>query len=400
MNGSGNAEANLYRQTPGQRVGVLEAPITGVPDNALSVNSTLGAEEEFHVVDLATRHLAARAPELLDRLPTKGFTAELHRSVIETNTPVCTDLDDLRMQLVRLRQAAAAVAEQAGLGIVAAGTSPLADLDESVTPTMRYQQMLDDYQLLVREQLICGAQVHVGVPDKDEAVALVPRLAPWLPMLLALSTSSPYWMGEDTGYASVRSLIWSRWPTAGTGNLPISRTGYDQLVTDLMDSGTITDPGMIYFDVRPSAHVPTVELRVTDACPDVDTVVLLAGLFHAIVRRERAALAGDVPLTAYHPALLRAATWRAARSGLAGDLVDLTLATKKPLPAVLVISAMVQRLRPYLEMNGDWEQVSALAERAVARGDSAQLQRAAFARRGRLTDVVDLLVDQTSGVHP
>ena len=395
MIGSRSARSTLHLPSQGQRIEVLEPRFAQVIDN-----STLGAEEEFHVVDLATRQLVARAPELLERLPAKGFTAELHRSVIETNTPVCPTLDDLRMHLVRLRQAAAAVAEQAGLGIIAAGTSPLADLDESVTPNMRNRQMLDDYQLLVREQYICGAQVHVGVPDKDEAVALVPRLAPWLPMLLALSASSPFWKGEDTGYASMRSLIWSRWPTAGMGDLPTSRAEYDQLVTDLVESGTITDPGMIYFDVRPSAHVPTVELRITDACPDVDTVVLLAGLFHAIVRREQTALAGGVPIIRHHPALLRAATWRAARSGLAGDLIDLTLPTRKPLPAAVVIPAMVQRLRPYLEMNCAWEQISELAERAMATGDSAQLQRAAFARRGRLTDVVDLLVAQTTGVHP
>ncbi len=398
MDSSGTT--TVFRRRPERTlVEAVEPRLFQVVDNGAPANPTLGVEEEFHVVDLATRRLVGRAPELLDRLPADGYTAELHRSVIETNTPVCAGLDELRTQLVRSRLMAAAVAETSGLGIVAAGTVPLSSTDEAtVTPTARYRQMEDEYQLLVREQLICGAQVHVGVPDQDEAVAVVPRLAPWLPLLLALSASSPYWMGQDTGYASTRSLLWQRWPTAGMGDLPASRAEYDMLVEELTASGAISDPGMIYFDVRPSVHVPTVELRVTDACPDLDTVVLLAGLFHAVVERERAALAGGAPITVHHSALLRAATWRAARSGLSGDLIDLTLSAK-PLPAALAIAGMVQRLRPYLERNGDWEQVSELTKRALSRGDSARRQREAFARRRRLADVVDLLVGQTAGVQ-
>ena len=172
-----------------------------------------------------------------------------------------------------------------------------ADGDPSVTPTSRYRRMLDEYQLLAREQLICGAQVHVGVSDRDLAVAVTRRVQPWLPVLLALSASSPYWMGQDSGYASVRSLVWQRWPTAGDPGEVTSAADHEALVAELIASETITDPAMIYFDVRPSAHVPTVELRVTDANPDVETIVLLTGLFRALVRREVAALRAGVERT-------------------------------------------------------------------------------------------------------
>jgi glutamate---cysteine ligase / carboxylate-amine ligase len=161
-------------------------------DDAADAGLTLGVEEELHVVDLTTRELVPRAPEILAELDPAHYSAELHRSVVETNTEVAATLDDLREAIASCRRQAVTVAESMGLGLVAAGTVPLVDLETlPVTPTSRYRRMLDDYQLLVREQLICGAQVHVGVPDRDEAVSVAQRVAPALPVLLALSASSP-----------------------------------------------------------------------------------------------------------------------------------------------------------------------------------------------------------------
>ena len=177
---------------------------------------TLGAEEEFHIVDLDSRELVPRAPELLARLPEEGFSPELHRSCVETNTPVCDNLDQLRANLHRQRVVVAEMADTLGLGIIGAGTVPLIGHEDlAVTPTARYERMVDDYQMLAREQLICGAQVHVGLPNRDVAVVVAQRVAPWLPVLLGLSASSPFWRGQDSGYASVRSLLWQRWPTRG-----------------------------------------------------------------------------------------------------------------------------------------------------------------------------------------
>jgi glutamate---cysteine ligase / carboxylate-amine ligase len=364
---------------------------------AAAQDLTLGVEEELHVVDLATRELVPRAPEVLARLDPEHFSAELHRSVVETNTPVASTLDDLREGIVERRRAAIAVAESLGLGLAATGTVPLVDLDSlPVTPTSRYRRMLDDYQLLAREQLICGAQVHVGVPDRDEAVAVAQRVTPVLPVLLAISASSPYWMGEDSGYASTRSLVWMRWPTAGDPGVLQSAAEHDALVDDLITSGTITDPKMVYFDVRPSAHLPTVELRVTDSSPDADTVVLLAGLFRALVLRARDEHRAGRPLPPNRAPLHRAAMWRAARSGLEGELLDLPR-SPAPVPAAAAVERLVGELRPQLEELGDWEQVFDLSVRALSRGSSAARQRRAMARRGRISDVVDLVVADTRG---
>ena len=366
-------------------------------DDAAGTDLSLGVEEELHVVDLTTRELVPRAPEVLDQLDAGHFSAELHRSVVETNTEVAPTLDGLRDAIVARRRQAIGIAESLGLGLVAAGTVPLVDLESlPVTPTSRYHRMLDDYQLLVREQLICGAQVHVGIPDRDEAVSVAQRVAPALPVLLALSASSPYWMGEDSGYASARSLIWLRWPTAGDSGVVTSAADHDALVADLIASGTITDPKMVYFDVRPSAHLPTVELRVTDSSPDVDTVVLLAGLFRGLVLRARQAYRAGDPLIPTRPPLHRAAMWRAARSGLEGDLLDLPR-SPVPVPAAVAVERLVGDLRPQLEELGDWEQVFDLSVQALSRGSSAARQRRAMARRGRLSDVVDLVVADTRG---
>jgi carboxylate-amine ligase len=201
-------------------------------------------------------------------------------------------------------------------------------------------------------------------------------------------------MGEDSGYASIRSLLWQRWPTAGLSGDIASVAEHDALVADLVASETISDAGMIYFDVRPSAHLPTLELRVTDACPDVDDVVMLAGLFRALVRREHDAVVTGTPVTRRPAPLLRSALWRAARSGLEGVLLDIPR-SPRPVPAATAVAQLLDYLRQDLEAAGDWDTVRELAERALARGSSAAQQRAAYQRRGRLADVVDLLIQHT-----
>lgn len=360
----------------------------------MSDGLTVGVEEEFHVVDLATRELVPRGGEILRRLPAETYAAELQTSVVESNSGVHTSLSDLRGDLIGLRRRATAVAETAGLGLVSAGSVPLVDLDAlEITPTSRYRRMLDDYQMLAREQLICGMHTHVGVADRDNAVAVAHRVVPWMHLLLALSASSPYWMGEDSGYASVRALVWQRWPTAGATSGATTAAEHDALVADLIASGIISDQAMVYFDIRPSADKPTVELRVADACTEVDDAVLIAGLFRAMVRY---ALANPDPNREVKPPLLRAAMWRAARSGLDGDLLDLPN-SPKPLPAHQALTNLVAELRPHLEETDDWGTVNDLLSASLARAGSAHRQRREFARRGRLTDVVDLLVERTRG---
>jgi carboxylate-amine ligase len=383
---------------------------------------TLGIEEEFHLVDLSSRRLTPRATDVLAQLSAPasarvkagmapsapaddatsrssgGFAAELQQSVVETNSAVTVDLGELRRHLTGLRAELTRTAESLGIGVAAAGTMPLS-VPLAITENPRFRRMLVDYQLLVREQLICGMQVHVGIGNRDTAVRLLDRVSPWLPPLLALSASSPFsHTGDDTGYASTRTLIWSRWPTTGRAGAFSSAAEYDELVQKLMASGVISDAGMLYFDVRPSAHVPTIELRICDSCPSVDTVVLIAGMFRAIVARELARLAAGEPSSAQPAAIERAAMWRAARSGLDGELVDLS--GPRSVPAAVLLRGIIGELRPELETHGDYDHVRELCEAALARGSSAARQREILRQRERITDVVDSLVAETRGDAP
>lgn len=359
----------------------------------------MGVEEEFHLVDLKTRRLTARAPELLREL-SHDFVAELQRCVVEINSGVAETLDGLRDDLLRHRRVLVDTASELGIGVVAAGAVPLSvPAEMQVTQTARFRQMLADYQLLAREQLICGTQVHVGVEGRDVAVEVANRVSPQLATLLALSTSSPFWAdGSDTGYSSVRTLVWQRWPTTGPAAPVQSAAEYDKLVTSLIASGVITDARMVYFDVRPSSSAPTLELRVCDSCPSVDTIVLIAGLFRALVEREVQGLRAGRPPTVISPTLGRAALWRAARSGLEGELVDVSRPGGRP--AGEVVDELVRSLRPQLEASGDWELVSELVRQTLIAGTSSARQRRALRRRGRLTDVVDQLIAETSGRWP
>src|SRR5512135_673109 len=355
---------------------------------------TLGVEEEFHVVDLVTRQVTPRGSQVLAGLPEGSFAAELQRSVVETNSAVVDGLEDLRGELLAIRHRLVAAAEHVGVGIVSAGSAPLVDPAElGITAGARFARMLADYQLLVREQVICGTQVHVGIGDRDLAVAVARRVSADLPVLLALSTSSPYWLGIDTGYASYRTFVWSRWPTAGPFGGAVNAVEYDALVADLIRTGVISDVGMMYFDVRPSAHAPTLELRLCDACPRVDDVQLIAGLFRALVRRACEDLIADRPPLCIAPELIRATTWRAARAGLEGDLGDLR--ERLPSPSGQVVRRLIFELRGPLEAAGDWELVTSLADQALRGGSSAVRQRAAYRRRAELSDVVDLLLQET-----
>ncbi|MFG2356419.1 YbdK family carboxylate-amine ligase [Streptomyces sp. NPDC048521] len=360
------------------------------------MTARLGAEEEFHVLDVESGYLVPRAAQLLGRMERPGFTSELQQSVVESNSGVHDTLDGLWTDLASSRRRLDAAAATLGLAVVAAGTVPLAGFgSRDVTADPRYRRMADDYRRVAEEQLICSAQIHVDVPDRDTAVRAMCLVSAWLPPLLALSASSPFWLGSDTGYASWRTMLWQRWPTAGPVGCHPDAADYDRTVAELIRSGVISDAGMIYHDVRPSAHQNTLELRICDACPRVETVVLVAGLFRALVHEARERLErADGPLCDGRHDWLRAATWRAARSGLEGDLVD--PATRCAAPAPAVLTGMLARLRPALEACGDWETVHGLLEEALAAGTAADRLRRA-ARADDLLASIDLMVAETRG---
>ncbi|MEU9174323.1 glutamate--cysteine ligase [Streptomyces sp. NPDC048420] len=356
----------------------------------------IGVEEEFHVLEVETGLLVPRAALVLRRLPQRTFTTELHQSTVESNSAVHSTLHDLYADLSTTRRQLDAAASSLGLAAVAAGTAPLAP-GASAHPTAgtRYRHMVEEYGKVADEQLICGAQVHVDIPDRDTAVRVMCAVSPWLPVLLALSASSPFWQGSDTGYASWRTVLWQRWPTAGPAPCFANAAEYDAAVQDLIQAGIISDAGMIYYDLRPSAHLPTLELRICDACPRVETVVLIAGLFRALVTEALGRLAkGGARACDGRHEWLRGASWRAARSGLEGTLVDPE--THRETPAPRVARKLLTRLRPALETHGDWRTVKPLTEAALADGSAARRMRRT-AQEEDLLSCVDMLIAETRG---
>jgi carboxylate-amine ligase len=256
--------------------------------------------------------------------------------------------------------------------------------------------MLDAFGLTVREMLTCGCHVHVGVADDEEGVAVLNRIRVWLPVLTALTANSPFWGGEDTGYASYRSQAWYRWPSAGPTELFADAAAYHRLVDAVLATDTVLDSGMVYFDARLSDSWPTVEIRVADVALRVEDAVTLAGLARALVETAvREAQAGVAPPEV--PAqILRLAAWRAGRSGLTGDLVHPR--TGRPTPAAEVLQALLDHVRGALVDTGDLERVTDGLADLQRRGTGADLQRRVHRETGGdLAAVVRAAVAVTAG---
>jgi carboxylate-amine ligase len=357
------------------------------------IGDTVGVEEEFHIVNGAAGALRPAASTLM--LTPADVEPELQRTMIETASVVCTDMASLRTDLVRRRQRLIDAAGRSGLAVAASGSLPFSGEPVGrVYPKARYQWMYEEYRQIVVEQQVCSCQVQVGVPDRDLAVRVCRRIRAWLPVLLALSASSPMFRRVDTGYASYRTIAISRWPTVGPPPDFESAAEYDEAVSTLVDSGVISDAGMIYYDARPSARYPTVEIRIADACPNIDDAVLLAALGRALVVAAAAEDRAGHPLPSAAPVLVRAATWRAARSGLEGDLLDPV--TSRPAAAEAVVGALLDYLRPALTHHADWDLATDLSRALLSRGTSSRRQRALLHAGASDAGIVEAVVAETA----
>lgn len=341
------------------------------------MTATIGIEEELLVIDAGTGDLVARGPDLLDAVPEDiggPVVSELNRCQVETNTNVCHTLDEACAQLTTLRSGLVRAGGSVGVIPVALASHPWSAWhDQTVnTDTAHYRTLLNDYQQLARETVICGCHVHVGVDDPDDRILVMNTVTPWLPVLLALSANSPWWQGVDTGYASYRTLVWKSWPTATMPPLLRDYGALEGLIESLRTVEGIDDPSAIYWYVRPSAKLPTVEFRVADTCLRVEDAVMLAGLARALT--ETAITTpwdpGDTPPTA----LLDCGLWRAARYGLTGTLLDPTTATLRP--AAEVVGSLLKAVRTALVDAGDYDLVAENIQRVMTDGNGATVQRA------------------------
>ncbi|MFC4062553.1 glutamate--cysteine ligase [Planomonospora corallina] len=360
----------------------------------------VGVEEEYLVVDPVTRAVAPRAAGVVERAAAElggQVSTEITRFQVEAKTPPCSRVRDLEAELRRMRAAVAAAARSAGLALVASGTPVLGEVvPPPITDDPRYGVGIETYRALHDEQSICAGHVHVHLPDREKAVLVGNHLRPWLPVLVAMTANSPLWEGRDTGYASWRTLCWGRWPVAGPPPYFASLAEYERLTGTLTAAGVLVDPGTIFWDVRPSARLPTLEVRVTDVPATAGESALLAAVVRALVvvsleRVER----GD-PGPRPVDGLLRAAYWQAARDGLEGYGIDALTGERRP--AAELVTALLRHVRPALEGTGDLDMATRRVRRLLAGGSGAARQRAVYGAAGRPADVVDHLIgDLTAG---
>jgi carboxylate-amine ligase len=350
----------------------------------------IGVEEELMLVDPETGRLTAVAEQAVRASDDEPeVERELFRQQIETMTKPCETLDDLASQLRAGRRAVTDAAAEAGAAAVAVPTPVLVDRDDSITPQPRYERIREEYGELARTALASAMHIHVDVTDEEQGVRVLDGLRPWLPVLLAVSANSPYVRGRDTGHASWRSQIWSRWPSHGSPEAFGSAATYDEVRTTLTEWGAAIDDAMVYFDARLSVKYPTVEIRVADVCTDLDDAVLVAALARGLVTQ----LAATEPAGAWRSDLILAATWRASRYGLADQLVHPD--ERRLAPAREVFESLVGFVRPALDDAGDRDRVEHLGERLLSRGGGATRQRRVFEKTERLEDVVADLVART-----
>jgi carboxylate-amine ligase len=363
----------------------------GMPRTGL----TLGVEEEFYLVDRRTHRLAPVDPGmmgLLQRAVSGSADRELARCQVEVSTPVCRNLDAVRGAVSEQRRDLSRLAAEHDQEVLcsatpileAPGPPPLAD-------DARYQQMNMNFRILLDDQGVSGCHVHVGIPDREMAVLAGNYIRAWLPVLLAVTTNSPFCEGRDTGYQSWRHQLWSRWPTAGPPPSVDSVGEYDEILTGLRLAGAISEERDAYWFVRASAVWPTIEVRIADVLPTVDDVVGYAGLVRALVRRSIDDLTAGKPYPRVPDAVLRAQMWRAARDGMRSTLTNNVDGTTKA--ASDLLRDLIEMVRLELECTGDDEAVGRFVFLLEKCGTGADRQRQAYHRSGSLRAVArDLML--------
>ncbi len=358
---------------------------------------TLGIEEEYQVVDPETGELSSYITQLLDaegNISVEGIKPELHQSVIEVGSHVCRTPAEIRAEIVRLRGAVHELAAQHGRRILAAGTHPFSSwMEQEITPLERYLGVEQDLQDLARKNLIFGMHVHVGIEDRDFLIDAMKVARYFLPHVLALSSSSPFWIGRDTGLRSYRSVQWRNFPRTGIPPTFATHAEYEHIVRSLVNANAIPDASKIWWDLRPHHLYPTLEFRVCDMCTRVDEATCIAAIIQALVAKLWKLRRDNMTFRVYPLSLIEENKWRAVRYGVSGNLLDLGRETERP-ARELIEELIGWFLDDVLDDLGSREQVE-YAFTILEEGTSADRQLRTFAETGDLKKVVDRLVSET-----
>ncbi|MBI1757752.1 MAG: glutamate--cysteine ligase [Actinobacteria bacterium] len=367
-----------------------------------SPRSSLGVEWELELVDVQTRQLSAGSNEILAEIPAATDPEcpkakhELFQSCVEINSGVCTTVAEARQDLADTVKQVAVSASRLGLAVICSGTHPTTDwATQQVTDTTRYKMLIERNQWMARQLQIFGVHVHVGVRSDQKIMPIVGALTQYIPHLLALSASSPFWIGRDTGLASYRSKVFEALPTAGLPYRMSQWSDFEQYVEALLLTNTVRSTREVWWDIRPNPHFGTVELRVCDGLPTLDEVCAVAALSQCLVEVLDTQLDRGYTLPDPPAWMVRENKWRAVRYGLDARILVDSVGTVRPVRSALL--ELVDDLMPTARRL-DCEEELAIVPRILDVGASYQRQRAvAAASAGDLVAVVDSLIEEMRG---
>lgn len=367
---------------------------------------TFGIEEEFFLVNPTTGNVVPRVPKRFVRTCRKRLGDCVHhemlQSQVEVSTPILSSAAQARDVLTDLRQGIIGIADSMGLQLVAAGTHPLAVWHEQHhTDQPRYDSLIDDFQMIGRRNLLCALHVHVAVPPEVDRVMLMNRLMPWLPVLLALSASSPFWNRQRTGLLSYRQAAYDEWPRTGIPDFFDDEREYAAFVDLLVQCGAIDDGSYLWWAIRPSARFPTLELRIADSCTRIDDALAIAAAFRCLVRAHVREPELGIGRSALTRRVIEENRWRAKRYGTEATFLAENTGSLVEFPEI--IAQLMERVGPDAQALACERELAHLAE-IVVRGTSAHEQLAIYRRhrdcggsRPRaLQGVVDWLVSTTA----
>ncbi len=357
---------------------------------------TLGIEEEFQIVDPKTRELRSHVSEMLEEgkmLLGEKIKPEMIQSMIEVGTGICRNIQEARADITHLRAIISSLARKKGLAIAAASTHPISHWqDQKIFDDKRYELLVEEIQMVARSLLIFGLHVHVGIPDRERQIHIMNAARYFLPHVLALSTSSPFWLGIDTGLKSYRSEVFKKFPRTDIPDHFDTYASYQRYVKLLLDTNSISNPKKIWWDVRPHPNFPTLEFRICDIPTRVDDTVAITALFQAIVARLDKLIDKNLGFRLYRRMLIQENKWRAVRYGLDGKLLD--LGKQKEVPARDLIRELLEFVDPVLDELDSRKEVEHI-HTILERGTSADDQRRLFGETGDLKAVVDRLIELT-----
>ena len=357
---------------------------------------TLGVEEEYQIIDPKTRELTSYITQILeaDHRFLEQVKPELHQSIVEVGTKVCCTPAEVRTELVNLRGAVMELAARNELKIAAAGTHPFSSwMKQEITPLERYLGVKEDMQDLAQRLLIFGTHVHIGIEDREFLIDALNVSRYFLPHILCLSTSSPFWLGRNTGLKSYRSIVFRGFPRTGVPRIVPNWSEYASYLETLTSTGCIPNGSKIWWDVRPNWSYPTLEFRICDVCTRVDEAVCIAALFQAIIAKLWKLRRDNLTFRVYPTELIEENKWRAVRYGLDGKLLD--LGKQKEVPVRDLIHELIDWfLRDVIDELGTRKEIE-YAYKILEGGSSADRQLKTFTHTGTTRTVVDQLVRET-----